>query len=364
MTEVKAEGFKNVGATKVYVPDSVTKIGKGAFAENNITELTVPVLGDGQGNAFLAYIFGADSADNASAVPETLRKLVVGGNAAPAANALKGIDWLNDLTLPALGDLSVANLFGGGDYITGIEIFAVLGGDSIEKGALAGMSALKELTVPFVGATKNDTGEEGLFGYIFGSDSYSGSFEIKSGLSAEDYISPELCFTFYVPQGLKKVTVLDGDVFDGAFMNMRTLTEVVFADDADTTYIGEAAFMGATALEGFTVPAGVSIVGDYAFCFSGVRTVDMSAADEITVLPEYIFGENTRLATISLPENLVTIEGYAFYMASALKNIVIPDSVTTIGEYAFYACTSLESVSPPANLKTLGRKRVFTLPVA
>ena len=71
-----------------------------------------------------------------------------------------------------------------------------------------------------------------------------------------------------------------------------------FADDADTTYIGEAAFMGATALEGFTVPAGVSIVGDYAFCFSGVRTVDMSAADEITVLPEYIFGENTRLATI------------------------------------------------------------------
>ena len=123
---------------------------------------------------------------------------------------------------------------------------------------------------------------------------------------------------------------------------------------ADTTYIGEAAFMGAVALEGFTVPAGVSIVGDYAFCFSGVRTVDMSAADEITVLPEYIFGENTRLATISLPENLVTIEGYAFYMASALKNIVIPDSVTTIGEYAFYACTSLESVSLPANLKTLG----------
>lgn len=354
VTEVKAEGFKNVGATKVYVPDSVTKIGKGAFAENNITELTVPVLGDGQGNAFLAYIFGADSADNASAVPETLRKLVVGGNAAPAANALKGIDWLNDLTLPALGDLSVANLFGGGDYITGIEIFAVLGGDSIEKGALAGMSALKELTVPFVGATKNDTGEEGLFGYIFGSDSYSGSFEIKSGLSAEDYISPELCFTFYVPQGLKKVTVLDGDVFDGAFMNMRTLTEVVFADGADTTYIGEAAFMGAVALEGFTVPAGVSIVGDYAFCFSGVRTVDMSAADEITVLPEYIFGENTRLATISLPENLVTIEGYAFYMASALKNIVIPDTVTEIGEYAFYACTSLESVSLPANLKTLG----------
>ena len=157
--------------------------------------------------------------------------------------------------------------------------------------------------------------------------------------------------------GLKKVTVLDGDVFDGAFMNMRTLTEVVFADDADTTYIGEAAFMGATALEGFTVPAGVSIVGDYAFCFSGVRTVDMSAADEITVLPEYIFGENTRLATISLPENLVTIEGYAFYMASALKNIVIPDSVTTIGEYAFYACTSLESVSCPPISKRWAQAR-------
>ena len=224
--------------------------------------------------------------------------------------------------------------------------------------------------------------KEGLFGYIFGSDSYSGSFEIKSGLSAEDYISPELCFTFYVPQGLKKVTVLDGDVFDGAFMNMRTLTEVVFADDADTTYIGEAAFMGATALEGFTVPAGVSIVGDYAFCFSGVRTVDMSAADEITVLPEYILSlihicqyvftlreDNTTYAIaenaankpsaaeVTLPLKVgpydVTAVARRGFTSSSFTKLTIPEGYTDIVENAFYGNTSLVVVNFPSTLKAI-----------
>ncbi|MBS1416293.1 MAG: leucine-rich repeat protein [Clostridia bacterium] len=357
VTEVKAEGFKNAGVTKVFVPDSVTKIGKGAFAGNDIVELTVPVIGDGADNAFLAYIFGADSSRDVSAVPQCLKKVVISGGAT-VADALYGLDFVSDVTLPALGSvneiLSVADVFGGDEFIGGIEKLAILGGDFINEGALAGLSALKELTVPFVGATKNDTGNEGFFGYIFGSVAYNGSFLIYQSNSAEDYVTPDVCLSFYIPSGLKRVTVLGGDIADGAFMNMRTLDTIAFADDADTIYIGEAAFMGTAALESFTLPQGVNTIGDYAFCFSGARTVDMSRAVELKSLPEFVFGECARLARVILPDGLETVEAYAFYMASVLTNVNIPDGVTSIGAYAFYYCARLPEINIPASVAEIG----------
>lgn len=358
VTEIKSEGFKNKGITKLVVPNSVTKIGKGAFADNDITELTVPVMGDGAENSFLAYIFGADSSSDTMVVPESLTKIIISKADGVVANALYGLKGIVDVTLPSMGTadhpITVAEIFGGKEFVKSITKLAVLGGEIIAEGAFSDMSALQELTVPFVGATKNDTGNEGFFGYMFGTVQFEGSLVVNQSNSAEDYVTPEICRKFYIPTSLKKVTILGGDIADGAFMSVNNIQQLIFADGADTNYIGEAAFMGTTSIESITIPAGVNMLGEYAFCFTGARTVDLSKATQLEELPQYLFGEAARLNNVVLPVGLKTIGANAFYMAKALTEVNIPNGVITIGEYAFYSCEKLPTITIPASVTTVG----------
>ena len=71
----------------------------------------------------------------------------------------------------------------------------------------------------------------------------------------------------------------------------------------------------------FTIPGGVTGIGEYAFKAS----VDLTA--------------------IGIPESVTDISGYAFYGCSDLVSVSIPDSVTGLGPWIFPFCSKLVSIS-------------------
>ena len=183
----------------------------------------------------------------------------------------------------------------------------------IEKGALAGCSSLKNITLPFIG-TKQSSNEP--LGFIFGTDFYSGSqkaeqnYEISNGLVKYD--------NFYIPSNLEKVTVTSGKIHMYAFMNCRMIEEVVLEDGVTTIESG--AFFFCDALE--TVSMGKSITEISDECFRGL----------------------TNLKNVQIGEKVTKIGYYAFDGCTALKSIVIPKKVTVIEKYAFDCCTGMESI--------------------
>ena len=72
--------FANSTVRAVKIPDSVSFIEKGAFANcSNLATLRVPFVGDGGENTHFGYIFGADSYEyNAITVPPSLDMVIIG----------------------------------------------------------------------------------------------------------------------------------------------------------------------------------------------------------------------------------------------------------------------------------------------
>ena len=162
---------------------------------------------------------------------------------------------------------------------------------SIRSSAFSGCSHLESITIPFVGGSKNATtaSSSTLFGYIFGTTTYTG------GVSTTQYYSSSSYVTYYIPSTLKNVVVTGGNIYYGAFEYCSSLTSI-------------------------TIPNSVTSIGSYAF--DGC----------------------TSLTSITIPDNVTSIGWAAFSGCTSLESITIPDSVITIGNSAFSGCTSLTEI--------------------
>ena len=266
--------FGCTGLTSVTIPDSVTSIGEKAFYNcSGLESITIPFVGaikNGTTNTHFGYIFGASSySDNYRYVPTSLKEVVITGEA------------------------------------------------NIAGGAFSGCSSLESITVPFVGGSAGKTASDTYqypFGYIFGTTSYTGGRAVE-----QRYRGSSVTFsTYYIPYGLRSVTVTGGNILSGAFYDCYMLTSITIPDDV--TSIGDRAFYNCTGLTSITIPDGVTSIGSSAF--SGC----------------------SGLTSITIPDDVTSIGGEAFYNCTGLTSITIPDSVTSIGRSAFYDCTGLTSV--------------------
>ena len=82
--------------------------------------------------------------------------------------------------------------------------------------------------------------------------------------------------------------------------------------------------------EGYTIPNGVTEIGEYAFSKCG------------------------NLTTVTIPDGVTEIGAAAFIFCAGLLKIAIPDSVTTIGEWAFLGCLKLMTVNIPESVTEIG----------
>lgn len=206
---------------------------------------------------------------------------------------------------------------------------------TINSGVFAGCSDLTEIELPFTGKSADAKNEEKLFGYVFGTDSSDGSTSItqshNSGSDTTDY---------YIPSGLKKVT-LDCDTLSiYAFSGNTILEALVFS--GDVTVIPQGFFKGCTSLDEIEIPDSVTEIGKDAFngC-TGLYGIDLNNVEKLgndafNGCTKIGFGDNT------LVVNCDEIGEGAFEGCTTLAKLEI--STPVISLRAFNGCTALKNV--------------------
>lgn len=223
----------------------------------------------------------------------------------------------------------------------------------IGKGALAPLTSLAELRLPFIGGSAH---ENTFLAYLFGADSYRAnhfSFQAEVQLSSlvkvnEDYSS------LLIPQTLTKVVVTGtpGTIAEGAFYHAMSLEKVVFLDPYELYAVGDSAFEGCINL-GYDSTLGIA----NPLSFLGtVETIGKNAfsayiSEENSAGSTYIF---TRLFAISPLEEIKEIGENAFYGCVYLTDLTVGNKLTSIGDSAFTNCVSLTKLTFPDSLSTIG----------
>lgn len=345
----------NTNLTSLVVGSGVTTIERGALGGiENLQTLTVPFLGDGAENQFLAYAFGAEAgfANGATSVyvPASLRSVTITGTVtALPAYAFYGCGNLTEIA-------GIDGVTSYGDYAfayTGLTEFEIPAGVSeIGVNVFAGCVSLPEFSV---------AADNGAYA------AFDGCLYDKA-----------LKVLISVPVSKTKVTFPDSveEIASEAFRNSR-VESVEIPESMQT--IGYAAFAGCTELSYMRVPfiggsrtentvflhifgGGYEIVRDeegqntYSFFGTdsyplGLTTVEYYGTED---LPDFAFTYCTALETVIYPDSVRAIGNYAF-ASTALKTFSLGPGVTSIGNYAFSYLSSLEGeVVIPGRITSLG----------
>ena len=90
----------------------------------------------------------------------------------------------------------------------------------------------------------------------------------------------------------------------------------------------------------FTIPQGITAIGDYAFSWCKFLT-SVTIPSSVITIGDSAFYSCDSLTSITIPNSVTSIGDGAFSLCSSLTSVTIPDSVTAIGDYAFYSCSNL-----------------------
>ena len=246
--------------------------------------------------------------------------------------------------------------------------------------AFSGCSSLENITIPFVGVKAGVTSSNKYqypFGYIFGTNSYTGGVATKQYYYGDSTYSTTST-TYYIPSSLKSVTVTGGNILFGAFYNCTGLTILTLGNSV--TSIGNSAFYNCTGLTSVTIGNSVTSIGKGTFygCSgltsvtigNGVKSIDKNAftgcnnLQDIYItdiaawcnisgldnLMDYgssnkkLYINNELVTSVTIPDGVTIVPSSAFRGCSSLTSVTIPDSVTSIGSYAFRNCSKLQNI--------------------
>lgn len=110
-------------------------------------------------------------------------------------------------------------------------------------------------------------------------------------------------------------------------------------------------FEACSSLEQIELPASVSVIGDYAFRNTALRSVDLPQG--VAAIGAEAFAD-TPLAQVRLPASVASVGAGAFRDCGGLERVELPQGLRTIGEGAFRGCAALAQVDLPASLTEMG----------
>ncbi len=319
------------GNTQISLPATVTEIGEGAFANSNITKITLPSSVDG----LSAYIFSGSKLSEIE-IPATITE--IGEGAFAECNKLATVTFAASSGLEKLGD---GAFFG----CVLLEAVALPAGASV-MGSLtfSGCTALTTVTLPSVTSIGAYTFEkcENLETVVFGANAtvtgnytfFPGTYltedkEIKANKSSLKSVTLGNS-TYELGEGLfyyctalesidlKNVTVINS----GAFANCTNLATVTNLSKVE--YIGEAAFSLCSSLTALNLEK-AEYIGAEAFFMdteTPYTTLGIPAVREIGSLAFAGGGESA----VNLPATLKSVGAGAFANSKNLTEITVDGS--------------------------------------
>jgi len=166
--------------------------------------------------------------------------------------------------------------------------------------------------------------------------------------------------------GLNEITISSSvaSIGEAAFYDCLALQNID-VDEANTTFssvngvlFNELKTMIIAYPEGktetsYTIPAGVTIIGVYAF-YHCRSLITITLPSSVTDIQLGAFEDCQNLTDFIIPFGVITIGERAFFMCYDLENIVIPSSVISIGSWAFEDCSDLLTAFIPSSVTTMG----------
>ncbi|MGN0818499.1 MAG: leucine-rich repeat domain-containing protein, partial [Candidatus Coproplasma sp.] len=373
------------------VPDSVTSIGQSAFRScNSLKSLTLPFVGQSyRYNAYLAYNFGASSAESYSYIPDSLVSVTVTTADTVGNKAFYYCRNLTEINIPDSVTSIGAYAFYYASKIESINLtenlqtignYAFARCSSFESlvipdsvtslglGVFSECYSIKSLTLPFVGQSYSSNT---YLAYNFGS-SYQASYNyFPQALTSVTVTQTETIgsYAFYGGQYLREINLPDNIVSIGgyAFSGCRRLTRIELPATLSTIY--DSAFSDCYSLydvmnrSSLPITAGSSAygcVGQFALKVYSSEEERMqevvsddfvfAEADGVWYMVSYDYGKES----LSLPSSFAAsgktvksyrINSYLFYNDNNIKTVTIPDSVSQLGYKLFSNCGWLESVT-------------------
>lgn len=157
----------------------------------------------------------------------------------------------------------------------------------------------------------------------------------------------------------ESVTLIGKNCFKGC----TALAKIDLGNNPALTNIGAYAFAN-TAIESFTVPSGVTLMGNGSTSasattdsgiFSGCANLkSVEFKGKVTKFGTKVFQGCVSLTTVNLPDSVTVIGRNCFDGCASLKAITLNEGITEIGDQAFYGCESIESINIPKSCTKIG----------
>ncbi|MBD5250358.1 MAG: leucine-rich repeat protein [Barnesiella sp.] len=294
------------GLESVTIPSTVTSIRDYAFQNlTNLSTLSLPASVETIGN----YAFdGCKGIASDLAIPEKVTSI---GN-----YAFRNCSKATGLSLPAsLENIGIYAFYGCAGITSDLVIPSKV--TSLGTDAFYGCSSIPSVTIP----------------------------ESITELPASVFYNCSSLTTANLPGNLTSIG-------SSAFYGCSKLAEVNLPETL--TAINGSAFYNCKELNNITLPDNLATLGTNAF-YGCTSLEAINIPEQITTIPNSAFQNCSALSSVSLSEGLVTVGQSAFNGCSALKSFDFPTSVTTIQANAFTGA-GLEALFLAENIKTVGNK--------
>ena len=295
--------FVGLDIVEVSIPNSVEKIGEGAFANcESLKSVTMP----SSITTIEKHTFGNCFSLTNITIPSGV--ITIGESAFGDCHSLTSIIIPSSVTI--IGD----SAFIWCNNLTDVKILSSKA--SIEKNAFQMCSNLKNITI--------SEGVTSIGDRAFHQCQNLTSVIIPSSVKSIGNSLFSDCIK------LKSVTMPSGikAIGEYTFYNCQSLTNITIP--SSVTIIGNGAFASCQSLTNVTIPSGVTTIGESAFMSCG------------------------SLTNIIIPSSIVSIGKSAFSSCYQLKEVTISEGVKNIGAFAFSHCKNLTKVKIPSSVTNMG----------